>query len=75
MKGTSHTTVVATREPTAAIIKALLKVFKAKILPLWERILKLWKISAIDIVKNAMVIPSALFVISQTPASIKCPMK
>lgn len=40
-------------------------------LPRWLRILKLWQISAMLIVKKAIVVPSALFAISQTPDSMK----
>lgn len=41
----------------------------------WERIFRLWKISAMDMVRKAMVMPSALSVIAQTPLSIKWPIK
>ena len=41
-----------------------------KMLCRWLRILKLWKISAMLMVRNAMVVPSGLLVISQTPASM-----
>ena len=40
-----------------------------------ERILNEWKISTRESVRNAIVIPSGLAVISHLPASIKCPMK
>ena len=43
--------------------------------PLWERMLKLWKISAMDIVKNAMVVPAGLFAIAQVLVSMKFPTK
>lgn len=34
-----------------------------------------WKISVMERVRNAIVMPSALEAISQTPDSIKCPVK
>ena len=40
-----------------------------------ERILKAWKSSTSESVKNAMVMPSGLSVIPHFPASIKCPTK
>ena len=46
-----------------------------KTLPRWLRRLKLWKISAMFMVRKAMVMPSALWVISHTPDSMKWPMK
>ena len=35
-----------------------------------ERMLKAWKISIMDRVRKAMVMPSALFTMAQAPASI-----
>ena len=35
----------------------------------------LWKISAIDIVTKAIVVPWALFVMVHSPVSMKCPIK
>ena len=49
-----------------------------KILPRCERMFRLWKISAMDMVRNAIVVPSGLrpFAgISHTPDSMKWPMK
>ena len=41
-----------------------------KRLPRCERMFRLWKISAIDMVRNAIVIPSALFSKVITPCSM-----
>jgi hypothetical protein len=49
--------VVARREPAPAIKRVLFIEPRVNILPLTERILKLWKISAIDMVRNAIVTP------------------
>ena len=52
--------------------------FLAKMLPCWVRMLKLWKISARFIVKNAMVMPcglAALPITFHVPRSRKCPMQ
>ena len=51
-------------------MRALFLVPMVKMQPRSERILKLWHTSAIDIVKNAIVVPSALSVIVHTPVSI-----
>ena len=42
----------------------------------WERILKLWKISHMLMVRNAMVMPSSdtPLGISKYPTSMQCPM-
>ena len=69
-KGTSQTRVVATRLPRAAQLRVLLKPLSVSRLPRWERMLKLWKISAMLMVTKAMVVPSALSVIVQTPDSM-----
>ena len=62
---------VAKSEPISANNKVLFTVFKLKILLRCERIFRLWKISAIDIVKNAIVMPYSLFVIDHSPVSRK----
>ena len=63
--GTSSTTVVSTSEPSIAPHSTLLWVGSENTLLRWERILKLWNISHILMVKNAMVMPS-----SDTPLGI-----
>ena len=64
------TRVVAAKLAIEDQISAGFMYFICSRLSLCERMLKLWKISAIDKVRNAMVVPSGLVVISQTPASI-----
>ena len=51
------TAVVRTKEASIAPNSIVLWLFKAKMDFLWDRILKEWKISAIDIVRNAIVTP------------------
>ena len=65
MGGTSSTTVVSTREPSMAAQRTLLWPRRVNTLRRWERILKLWKISHMLMVRKAMVIPS-----SDTPLGI-----
>ena len=55
--------------------RILLWLWREKTLLRWERMLKLWKISAMFMVRKAMVTPSALWVISHTPLSRKWPTK
>ena len=59
----------------AAPISMILWPGSIKILPRCERILNEWNISAIDMVRNAIVMPSGLSAISHTPLSMKWPMK
>ena len=62
----------------AAKVISLLRVCSRKMLPRWERIFRLWKISAMDMVTKAMVVPSGLRPlagISHIPDSMKWPMK
>ena len=73
--GISQTAVVSTRLAIAAPFSSALVDFSEISEPRCERMLKLWKISAMLIVRNAIVMPSALSVISQSPDSMKCPMK
>ena len=73
--GTSMTRVVRAREARAARFRALFWPFRVKMLFLWLRIFRLWTISAMERVRNAMVIPSGELAISQTPDSIKWPTK
>ena len=70
-KGTSHTSVVKRRAAPAESQSTLFCFFTEKSEFLCERILKLWKISAMDIVKNAIVIPCSLLRASQVPPDIK----
>ena len=65
MTGTSSTSVVRASEPTIAPHSTLLWLGSENTLLRWERILKLWKISHILMVRKAMVIPS-----SDTPLGI-----
>ena len=69
------TPVVSTRLSSMAPQRILLWLWSLNTLPRWERMLKLWKISAMLMVRKAMVMPSALWVISHTPDSMKWPMK
>ena len=73
--GIAQTANVAASEPSAASHKVTFCFFMVNKLPLCERMFKLWKISASDIVKNAIVVPCELSVICQLPVSIKCPIK
>ena len=75
INGISQTAVVARREMPAAIKRSLFDERSEKILLRWDRILMLWNTSAMDMVRNAMVIPSALSVIAHVPDSIKWPAK
>ena len=68
--GTSHTSVVSRKLPTAAQLSILFMRLSENRLPRWMRMLKLWKISARLMVKNAIVVPSALLAISHTPDSM-----
>ena len=70
MNGTSQTRVVAIRLPRAAQLRVLFMLCSVKMLPRCERMLKLWKISAMLMVTKAMVVPSGLSAISQTPDSM-----
>ena len=56
---------VAKSEPTIANNNVLFTVFKLKILLRCERIFKLWKISAMDMVKNAIVMQDG-YIMSNT---------
>ena len=58
-KGTSITRVVSTNARAIAPKRSIFFALRAKIEPLCERILSEWKISDIDIVRNAIVIPCA----------------
>ena len=69
------TAVVARSDSAMAPHRNQFWFFRVNTDPFWERMLKEWKISAMDMVRKAMVVPSGLFTISQTPLSIKCPMK
>ena len=79
--GISITAVVSTSDAAIAPKRNLLwlpPMLIAMTEPLCERILNEWKISHIDIVKNAMVIPcsqSAIFVKIHLPVSNHSPMK
>ena len=73
--GTSHTTVVSSNEPTAAPMSMIVWPGSLKMLPRCERMLNEWNIYAMDIVRNAIVMPSGLSAISHTPLSMKWPMK
>ncbi len=75
INGISQTAVVARRETPAAMKRSLFDERREKMLLRWERILMLWNTSAMDMVRNAMVIPSALSVIAHVPDSIKWPTK
>ena len=67
--GTKMSAVVNAKERSIVPHRSMLCVFSLNI-ELLERILNEWNISAIDIAKNAIVIPSELCVISHTPDSI-----
>ena len=67
--GTSMTAVVRIRETTIAPNRKLLRVFKVKMEPRRLLMFREWKISTIDRVRNAMVVPSGLLTNSQTPLS------
>ena len=56
-KGISHTAVVAASETTAATQSITFWEGREKTERRCERILKLWNISANEIVKNAIVVP------------------
>ena len=62
-------------EATADATSAQFVVGRARMLPRCERILNEWNISAMDMVRNAIVVPCALSVIAQVPVSMKCPTK
>lgn len=51
-------------------LRVLFMLCSVKMLPRCERMLKLWKISAMLMVTKAMVVPSGLSAISQTPDSM-----
>ena len=58
----------------AAKVIILLRVRSFRMLPRWDRMLRLWKISAMDMVTKAIVVPSGLRPpagISHTPDSMK----
>ena len=76
MTGTSSTSVVRASEPTIAPHSTLLWLGSENTLLRWERILKLWKISHILMVRKAMVIPSSdtPLGISKYPTSMQWPM-
>ena len=63
------TAVVRIRETTIAPNRKLLRVFKAKMEPRRLLMFREWKISTMDRVRNAMVVPSGLLTNSQTPLS------
>ena len=65
MGGTSSTTVVRTREPSIAAQRTRLWPRRVNTLRRWDRMLKLWKISHMLMVKKAMVMPSG-----ETPRGI-----
>ena len=67
--------VVSARLAAAAPTSAQLGMRSVKMLARCARILKLWKISAMLRVRNAMVVPSGEFVSVQTPYSMWWPMK
>ena len=67
MKGISQTAVVRISDPMAAPIRSQFMDPSLKILPLWDLMFSEWNISAMDIVRKAMVVPSAELVISQVP--------
>ena len=56
-KGTSNSNVVRIKDPIIAAHRTLFWPFREKMDFLWERTLKEWKISHIDMVRNAMVMP------------------
>ena len=70
MTGTSSTSVLRASEPIIAPHSTLLWLGSENTLLRWERILKLWKISAMLSVRNAIVVPSGEFVTVQTPYSM-----
>ena len=76
MGTTSSTTVVSTREPSMAAQRTLLWPRRVNTLRRWDRILKLWKISHMLMVKKAMVMPwgETPRGISKHPASMQWPM-
>ena len=63
------TAVVRIRETTIAPNRKLLRVFKVKMEPRRLLMFREWKISTMDRVRNAMVVPSGLLTNSQTPLS------
>ena len=67
--GISITAVVRIRDAIIAANRNLLWVFKVNREPLRLLIFKEWKISTMESVKNAIVVPSALSTNSQTPLS------
>ena len=70
INGTSITTVVRIRETTIAPYRNLLWLFSLKIDHRRLLMLREWKISTMERVRNAMVVPSALFTNSHAPDSI-----
>ena len=73
--GISITAVVSARATIADPHSHLLAFDIAKIDPLLDLILNEWKISHIDIVRNAIVIPSLLATICHCPVSKNSPVK
>ncbi len=74
--GISSTAVVSISEPSIAPHSTLLWLGRENTLLRWERILKLWKISHILMVRKAMVMPSSEMPlgISKYPTSMQWPM-
>ena len=64
------TPAVSRKARAAAPHRTTFYFFSVKMDPRRERMLKAWKISAIDMVRNAMVIPSRLCVKTHSFASI-----
>ena len=73
--GMRTTTEVRSRERIPAPQSHLFCPLMVKIEPWSERILKEWNTSHIARVRNAIVVPWILSVISKFPVSNQCPMK
>ena len=74
-KGMYITAVVNKSESAIAPHRTLLWPFILNTDCVLDLMLNEWKISVMERVRNAIVMPSALEAISQTPDSIKCPVK
>ena len=74
--GTSSTTVTSSSAAIIAPQSSPFCPFSVNTLRLWERILKLWKISHMFMVRKAMVIPSSEIPCghSKCPTSMQCPI-
>ena len=67
--GISHTAAVSSRDSAADARSNTFTPFRLKRLLRWERMLKEWKISAMERVTKAMVVPTPLFTKRQAPVS------